>query len=178
MDTQPHSPAKTINAGKARVNFGQLIDEVYYKGDQFIIERAGKPMAAVIPLSQFEALQKINSQPKPGFESIAGGKRQSRKRKVSDSRWVGARRVTLRHVSSRPPFSPGRAAFPASGAAPEVLLQASHRASGSIAVASIDVHPGVIPFRQPPLIVWRGNSLRVRWVLCSPLTFVLRTPPG
>jgi prevent-host-death family protein len=60
MDDQPRPPVKTINAGKARVNFGQMLDEVYYKGEHFIIERAGKPRAAVIPLSQFEALQKLS----------------------------------------------------------------------------------------------------------------------
>ena len=38
--------------------------------------------------------------------------------KITDSSWVGARRGPLRHVSSRPPFSTGRAAFTASGAAP------------------------------------------------------------
>jgi prevent-host-death family protein len=45
---------KKINALKTRQNLGQLVEEVYYKGDQFIIERAGKPMAAVIPLWQLE----------------------------------------------------------------------------------------------------------------------------
>jgi len=45
---------KKVNAFKARRNFGQLIEEVYFKGDQFIIERAGKPMAALIPLWQLE----------------------------------------------------------------------------------------------------------------------------
>ena len=88
------------------------------------------------------------------------------------------RMVPLRHVSSRPPLSTGRAAFTASGAAPEVLLHVEHGASVSISVASTDVHPCLIPFRQPTLALWRGHSLRVRWGLCSPLTFVLRTAPG
>jgi prevent-host-death family protein len=44
---------KTINAMKARRNFGQLLEEAFYKGDQFIVERAGKPMAAVIPIQQY-----------------------------------------------------------------------------------------------------------------------------
>src|SRR5262252_3954786 len=92
--------------------------------------------------------------------------------------WVGARRVTLQHVSSRPPFSTGRAAFTASGAAPEVPLHVYHGASVSISAASTDIHPCLIPFHQPTLVLRRGNSLRVRWVLCSPLTFVLRTSPG
>ena len=46
---------KKVNALKARQNLGQLLEEVYYKGDQFIIERAGKPLAAVVPLWQVEA---------------------------------------------------------------------------------------------------------------------------
>jgi prevent-host-death family protein len=45
---------RKVSALKARQNFGQLVEEVYYKGDQFIIERAGKPMAAVVPLWQLE----------------------------------------------------------------------------------------------------------------------------
>jgi prevent-host-death family protein len=45
---------KKVNALKARQNLGQLVEEVYYKGDQYIIERAGKPMAAVVPLWQLE----------------------------------------------------------------------------------------------------------------------------
>ena len=46
---------KRINALKARRNLGQLLEEVYYRGDQYIIERAGKPFAAVVPLWQIEA---------------------------------------------------------------------------------------------------------------------------
>ena len=49
---------KKINALKARKNLGQLLEEVYYKGDQYVIERAGKPMAAVVPLWQLEEWQK------------------------------------------------------------------------------------------------------------------------
>ena len=79
MDIQPHSPAKTINAGKARVNFGRMLDEVFYKGDHFIIERDGRPMAAVIPLSQLEALQKHSESTKPELDTSKGNKRRSRK---------------------------------------------------------------------------------------------------
>jgi prevent-host-death family protein len=45
---------KMINALKARQNLGTLLNEVLLKNDQFIIERNGKPMAAVIPVWQFE----------------------------------------------------------------------------------------------------------------------------
>ena len=45
---------KTISALKARRNLGQILEEVYYRGDQYVIERAGKPMAVVVPIEQFE----------------------------------------------------------------------------------------------------------------------------
>jgi prevent-host-death family protein len=49
---------KRISAIKARQNLGQLLNEVSIKGDAFIIERAGKPLAALIDL---ESLQKIQA---------------------------------------------------------------------------------------------------------------------
>lgn len=45
---------KKVNAVKARQNLGQLLEEVYYKGDQYLIERAGRPLAAVVPVWQLE----------------------------------------------------------------------------------------------------------------------------
>jgi prevent-host-death family protein len=47
---------KKISAIKARQNLGQLLNEVSIKGGSFIIERAGKPLAALVDL---ESLQKI-----------------------------------------------------------------------------------------------------------------------
>jgi len=79
MDDQPRSPAKTINAGKARVNFGQMLDEVFYKGDRFIIERDGRPMAAVIPLSQLEALLQHSGPVKVEHDTSKRNKRRSHK---------------------------------------------------------------------------------------------------
>lgn len=48
---------KRVTAIKARQNLGQLLEEVYYNGDRYIIERAGKPMAAVVPVQVLEAWQ-------------------------------------------------------------------------------------------------------------------------
>lgn len=47
----------SITALKARQNLGRLLEEVYYRGDQYVIERAGHPMAAVVPLWQVEERQ-------------------------------------------------------------------------------------------------------------------------
>lgn len=45
---------KTLTAVRARGKFGEMLEEVYYRGDHYIIERAGKPMAAVVPVEQYE----------------------------------------------------------------------------------------------------------------------------
>jgi len=48
---------KTINAVAARQRLGQLLEETYYRGSAFIIERAGRPMAAVVPVEQYRQWQ-------------------------------------------------------------------------------------------------------------------------
>lgn len=49
---------KKMNALKVRKNLVQLLEEVYYKDDQYVIERAGRPMAAVVPVWQLQERQK------------------------------------------------------------------------------------------------------------------------
>jgi len=49
---------RKMNALKARKNLGQLLEEVYYRGDQYVIERAGRPMAAVVPVWQLQEWEK------------------------------------------------------------------------------------------------------------------------
>ena len=53
---------KTISAMRARASLGRMLEEVYYRGDQFIIERAGKAMAALVPIEQFEKLRKAREE--------------------------------------------------------------------------------------------------------------------
>jgi prevent-host-death family protein len=48
---------KKISAMKARQNLGQLLNEVSIRGDSFIIERAGKPLAALVDMERFQQLQ-------------------------------------------------------------------------------------------------------------------------
>lgn len=48
---------KRISALKARQNLGHVMNEVAFKGDNYIIERAGKPLVAVIPIGKYQSLQ-------------------------------------------------------------------------------------------------------------------------
>jgi prevent-host-death family protein len=48
---------KTISAIKARQNLGQVMNEVALKEDEYIIERAGKPLVAIIPIEQYQRMK-------------------------------------------------------------------------------------------------------------------------
>jgi prevent-host-death family protein len=61
---QDRRSVRKINALKARQTLGTLLEEVFYREEQFIIERAGKPMAALVPISQLEQRRKDHGQPK------------------------------------------------------------------------------------------------------------------
>ena len=73
---QSRSLVKTINALKARQNFGQMIEEVFYRDEQFIIERAGRPMAAIVPVWQLEEWQKHYDRSKSKPDTIKESKRR------------------------------------------------------------------------------------------------------
>lgn len=45
---------KTIPAYEARRQFGKMIREVESKGDSYVVERHGEPVAAVVPLQVYE----------------------------------------------------------------------------------------------------------------------------
>jgi len=75
MDDQPRSPVKTISALKARQKLGTLLEEVFYQDAQYIIERAGRPMAAVVPVWQLEEWQKNQGRAKTSPDTIKESKR-------------------------------------------------------------------------------------------------------
>jgi len=48
---------KKISAVKVRQNLGQVMNEVALKDDEYIVERAGKPIVAIIPIDQYQRLR-------------------------------------------------------------------------------------------------------------------------
>ena len=49
---------RRISAVEARKRLGEILESVYYRGDEVVIERAGKAMAVVIPAERYEAMEK------------------------------------------------------------------------------------------------------------------------
>jgi len=88
---------KTVSAMRARGKLGQILEEVYYRGDQYVIKRAGKAMAAVVPVEQYEqwrrerdaffdAVEAIRAEnadvpPERVVQDVAAAKRAARRRR-------------------------------------------------------------------------------------------------
>ena len=49
---------KKISAMKVRQNLGQVMNEVALRGDDYVVERAGKPLVAIIPMEKYRKLQR------------------------------------------------------------------------------------------------------------------------
>lgn len=56
---------KKLSTMQARERLGELLDQAYYRGDEFIIERKGKPLAVIVP---FEEYQKWQRRREEGFK--------------------------------------------------------------------------------------------------------------
>ncbi len=49
---------RTLSAMDARQHFGEMLEGVFYRGDEVVIERAGKSMAVVVSLDRYESMQR------------------------------------------------------------------------------------------------------------------------
>lgn len=49
---------KTVSAIRVRQNLGLVMNEVALKSDEYIVERAGKPLVAIIPIEKFLSMKK------------------------------------------------------------------------------------------------------------------------
>jgi prevent-host-death family protein len=53
---------KTISAYEARRKFGQLLEEAFYQKDHFVVERSGRPMAAIVPIDDYQKWQRLSKE--------------------------------------------------------------------------------------------------------------------
>ncbi len=52
---------RKVSALEARRKLGELLESVYYRGDEVVIERAGKVMAVIVPAERYEAIERSRS---------------------------------------------------------------------------------------------------------------------
>lgn len=53
---------KKVGAFEARRQFGQILKRVEVKGDRFVVERHGEPVAAVVPIEIYKQWKKGRTQ--------------------------------------------------------------------------------------------------------------------
>ena len=49
---------KELNALTVRGSLGEILEKVFYNGEEYVIKRGNKPMAALIPVEAFEAFKR------------------------------------------------------------------------------------------------------------------------
>jgi prevent-host-death family protein len=49
--------AKVIDTQEVRDHLGDIINQAYYRGDEFLVQRRGKPLVAIIPYEVYERLR-------------------------------------------------------------------------------------------------------------------------
>ena len=52
---------KAIAAFEARRTFGKILQDVLTRGDRFVVERHGEPVAAVVPIEVYEQWKQARS---------------------------------------------------------------------------------------------------------------------
>ena len=61
---------KKISAMKARQNLGQIMNEVAIRGDDYIVERAGKPLVAIIDMEKYQRIEEERQDALQAIRSI------------------------------------------------------------------------------------------------------------
>lgn len=73
---------KRISAIKVRQNLGQVMNEVALKEDEYIVERAGKPLIAIIPIEEYQRMKKEKDDFFQMFEDVQKGVRPAAEKAI------------------------------------------------------------------------------------------------
>lgn len=49
---------KLVDTNSVRDHLGEILDEAHHRGNEFVVQRRGKPLAAIIPYSTYEQMQR------------------------------------------------------------------------------------------------------------------------
>jgi prevent-host-death family protein len=61
---------KTVSAMKVRQNLGQIMNEASLRGDDFIIERAGKPVAVLVSMEKYQIMERDREKARTALGTI------------------------------------------------------------------------------------------------------------
>lgn len=73
--------AKRISAAQAKAHFSALVAQVAYGGEHYVIERRGKPLAALVSMDDLQRLQELGPSARPqGALALVGAWREVEER--------------------------------------------------------------------------------------------------
>lgn len=74
--------AKRLSTSAARQQFAELINRTAYRGERFVLQRHKKPVAAVIPIEEYDFLERMIEERENEIDVALRAKR-ARRRAVS-----------------------------------------------------------------------------------------------
>ena len=60
---------RTVNAAEVRAKLSELTSDAYFKGDRFIVERRGVPMAVLLGIEDYRELVRVHSNASTSMQS-------------------------------------------------------------------------------------------------------------
>ncbi len=88
---------KKLPALKARQNLGQIMNEVSIKGDDYIIERAGKPLVAIISIDKYQTIQQDRKEALEALTDVWGKMAEVDPDVIEDAITKAVRAVRSKH---------------------------------------------------------------------------------
>ncbi len=70
MREQEEPMTQTMKAMEARAQWSRLLNQVYQRKARVVVEKSGIPVAAVVSMSDFERLQRLEAQRERDFEAL------------------------------------------------------------------------------------------------------------
>lgn len=64
---------KTVSAIKVRQNLGLVMNEIALKSNEYIVERAGKPLVAIIPIEKYLSMKNEREEFFRLYDSLQAG---------------------------------------------------------------------------------------------------------
>jgi prevent-host-death family protein len=97
---------KTISTAEVRQKIGDLLNRVALRKDEFVIERKGKPMAALVSIERLEQLRRIARQGLSDFLATQSGgaltDAEASTLALEAQRWARAKRPRKSRSKNRP----------------------------------------------------------------------------
>ncbi len=74
--------AKRLSTSEARQQFAEVVNRAAYRGERFVVQRRKKPVAALIPIEEYEFLERMIEQREEEIDVRLARKARREKRRI------------------------------------------------------------------------------------------------